>query len=79
MIKEAHLKDIDFRSREERQKSAITEFKEWYEDLVAHQALEYSERTQGQLTMLSSVLWYLLPEKDYKKLIRLKKSPIRTR
>lgn len=72
MIKEDHLKDIDFRSRAERSKQMIPDFKKWYEDLVAHQALSYSERTQGQLTMLSSVLWYLLPEKDYKKLTRLK-------
>lgn len=72
MIKEDHLKDIDFRTRAERQKAAIPDFKEWYQDLIAHQALGYSERTQGQLTMLSSVLWYLLPEKDYKKLTRLK-------
>lgn len=72
MIKEDHLKDIDFRTRAERQKDMIPDFMEWYEDLIAHQALTYSERTQGQLTMLSSVLWYLLPEKDYKKLTRLK-------
>lgn len=72
MIKEAHLKDIDFRTKSERKKQMIPDFIEWYEDLIAHQALGYSERTQGQLTMLTSVLWYLLPEKDYKKLTRLK-------
>lgn len=72
MIKEAHLKDIDFRSRAERQKQMIPDFIEWYEDLIAHQAISYSERIQGQLTMLTSVLWYLLPEKDYRKLTRRK-------
>ncbi len=64
----AHLRDIDFRSREERQKMALVDFKNWYETLLANQDLAFSERTQGQLTMLSSVLWYLLPESEYKEL-----------
>lgn len=72
MIKEEHLKDIDFRTKAQRKKEMVSDFKEWYEDLIAHQALSYSERTQGQLTMLTSVLWYILPEKDYKKLTQLK-------
>lgn len=71
MIKD-HLKDIDFRSREERQKQMIPDLKDWYENLQAHQALSYSETTQAQITMLSSILWLLLPEKDYKRLTRLK-------
>jgi hypothetical protein len=68
-----HLGDIDFRKRENRQENAIEDFKEWYEDLVVSQELDYSERVQGQLTMLSSILWYLLPPADYKKLTKLKK------
>lgn len=72
MIKEEHLKDIDFRTKAQRKKHMVKDLKEWYEDLIAHQGLTYSERTQGQLTMLSAVLWYLLPDKDYKKLTQLK-------
>lgn len=67
-----HLKDIDFRSREERQKNMIPDLISWYEDLQAHQSLGYSEFIQAQITMLSSILWYLLPEKDYRKLTKLK-------
>jgi hypothetical protein len=66
-----HIKDIDFRTREERQKQALPDFVEWYKDLAKKSEEEgYSDLLQGQLTMLSSVLWYLLPEKDYKKLVR---------
>lgn len=72
MIKAAHLKDIDFRTREERQKSMIPDFIAWYNDLQAHQSLAYKNHTQAQLNILSSVLWYLLPEKDYRKLTKLK-------
>ena len=72
MIKPEHLKDIDFRSREERQKHLIPDLKEWYEDLQGHQSLHFSPTVQAQITMLSSILWYLLPEKDYKKLTQLK-------
>lgn len=61
-----HIKDVDFRTREERQKVCLPEFIGWYSNLVSQ---PYSERNQGQLTMLSSVLWYLLPVKEYKKLV----------
>ena len=44
-------------------------FKQWYESLVK---LPYDERTQGQLTMLSNVLQYLLPAEDYAQLTTVK-------
>lgn len=72
MAVQDHLKDIDFRSRTERQKHIKEDLSEWYKDLQAHQSLAYSETTQAQITMLSSILWYLLPEKDYRKLTRRK-------
>jgi hypothetical protein len=68
-VKLEHLKDIDFRKREVRQADHINEFKNWYNELANR---PYTETTQAQLTMLSSVLWYLLPKKDYNKLTKLK-------
>lgn len=66
-IKKEHLKDIDFRSHEVRSKSAKEDFIKWYEEL---QNRPRTERIEGQLSMLSSVLWYLLSPKEYKKLIK---------
>ncbi len=67
-----HLNDIDFRTRGERQKQMIPDFIEWYETLQAHQSLVYDDKAQSQIMILSSVLWYLLPEKDYRKLTKHK-------
>lgn len=61
-----HIKDIDFRTKEARQEHAVDDFKDWYNDLQAHQSIAYSETTQAQLSLLSSVLWYLMPHKEYK-------------
>lgn len=38
MVKEDHLKDIDFRTKEQRKTEALKDFKKWHENLVAHQA-----------------------------------------
>lgn len=65
---EDHLADIDFRKKEVRQANHVEEFKKWYNELqkyATHHDLD--ERIQGQLTMLSAVLWHLLSTKDYKK------------
>ncbi len=70
VVKKEHLKDIDFRTREVRQEGAIKDFKQWYVQLASQ---PYSDRIQGQLSMLSSVLWYLLPANEYKKLVTSKK------
>lgn len=67
-----HLKDIDFRTKAERQKAYKEDFIEWYEDMLGHQHLHFSETVQAKLQMLSAVLWYLLPEKEYRKLTRRK-------
>lgn len=72
MIIPAHLKDIDFRTREERQKAWKEDFTDWYQDMLAHQSLAYDDRVQAKIEMLGAVLWYLLPEKDYRKLTKLK-------
>lgn len=73
MIKKEHLKDIDFRSREQRSKEAIKDFTDWYNELYQRITKNgYSDTLQAQLSMLSAVLWYLLPEKDYKQLTKLK-------
>lgn len=69
MIKSEHLKDIDFRTRAERQKDSTAEFIRWYNELARR---PHSDLLQGQLSMLSAVLWYLLPEKDFRKLTKLK-------
>ncbi len=71
MIQE-HLQDIDFRSKEERSKQIIPDLISWYNSLIDNKDLMKDQRLQGQVTMLSSVLWYLLPSKDYKKLMKLK-------
>ena len=71
MIQE-HLQDIDFRSKEERSKQIIPDLISWYNSLIDNKDLMKDQRLQGQATMLSSVLWYLLPSKDYKKLMKLK-------
>jgi hypothetical protein len=66
-----HLDDIDFRNHEERQKAWRKDFKVWYKDLwESARANPNDERIAGQLTMLSSVLWYLLEPKEYKALVR---------
>lgn len=70
MIKKEHLKDVDFRTREIRQASHINQFKEWYVQLSQE---PYSDMIQGQLSMLSAVLWHLLPKSEYKKLVTSKK------
>lgn len=69
-VKKDHLKDVDFRTREVRQLEALEDFKRWYESLVV--VKRPSDRLQGQLTMLSAVLWHLLPPSDYKKLVTRK-------
>lgn len=72
-VKLEHLKDIDFRKREVRQADYINEFTNWYNELFEHsQNHDYNQTVQAQLTMLSSVLWYLLPKKDYNKLVKHK-------
>ena len=71
-----HLDDIDFRTWSERSKSATEDFVNWYNQLHEYaDSHDYDERIQGQLLMLSSVLWYLLDPKDYKKLVKLKATP----
>lgn len=66
-----HLDDIDFRNHEERQRAWRTDFKKWYRDIWrAYRADPDNDRLGGQLTMLSSVLWYLLEPKEYKALVR---------
>lgn len=70
MSVEEHLADIDFRKREVRQANHINQFKEWYVELAQQ---PYSDMIQGQLSMLSAVLWHLLPAKEYKKLVTSKK------
>lgn len=68
-----HLPDIDFRSWEQRHTEAIPDFISWYNELQDFaEKYGYDERIAGQLTILSSVLWYLLPPKDYKKLTKHK-------
>ena len=63
-----HLQDIDFRKKEVRQKDYLKEFILWHKQLSKE---PYSDLIHGQLTMLSAVLWYLLPTKEYKKLVKL--------
>ncbi len=65
MSVEKHLNDIDFRSRGDRSKNAVPDFIMWYETLIER---PYSPENQAQIRMLSSVLWYLLPKADYKRL-----------
>lgn len=68
-MKAQHLKDIDFRSREERQSEAIKEIQQWHD--IALVAGDMS-----QVRAFASVLWLLMPEKDYKKFM---KSPLEER
>jgi FMN-dependent NADH-azoreductase len=68
----AHLKDIDFRTREQRAESWKEDFIEWYKDMHAHQELAYSDLVQGKIEMLSAVLWYLLPKEEFKQLTKRK-------
>lgn len=69
-IKEEHLKDIDFRTHAVRQSQSLEDFKSWYEELAV---VEKTERIQGQITILSSVLWYLMDPKEYKKFMKVKR------
>lgn len=75
-----HLADIDFRTREERSKGWKVEFMRWYEDL--DRALLYNPQDpilQGQMMMLSSVLWHLLREPEYKQLRNINKTELKRR
>lgn len=66
-----HLADIDFRTWDERHKNAVDDFIDWYNQLHEYQSRhDYDDRIQAQITVLSSVLWYLLPPKQYKKLTK---------
>lgn len=67
-----HIADIDFRTKEERQRHALDDFKGWYDALYDQQLLSYSDLAQAQLTLLSSILWYLMPDKEYKKFLKRK-------
>lgn len=68
-----HLDDIDFRSREVRRASKAQTYKDWYDQLYEFSLRYDDERIQGQLTMLSAVLWHELPKSEYKKFIAIKK------
>ncbi len=67
-----HLKDIDFRTKAERQKCWKEDFIAWYKDMTTHQSLAYNDEVQAKITILSSVLWYLLPENEYRNLTKFK-------
>ena len=68
---EKHLDDIDFRTQAERSKAWKEDFLAWHKDLTQTLKVNgYSAPIQAQLNMLSSVLWYLLPPKEYKALVR---------
>lgn len=70
-----HLADIDFRRKEVRQANAVNEFVIWYEAMSNQISKQYSGRVQAQLEILSAVLWHLLPDKEYKRLTKLKGTP----
>lgn len=54
-------------SRAYKQTQALGTFKQWYLMLCRQLAADPdNERIHGQVTMLSSVLFMLLPEKEYK-------------
>lgn len=67
-VKKEHLKDIDFRTREQRQSTSTETFVEWYNELVSRIEYKYDDRTAGQLEILSAVLWHILPVYEYNSL-----------
>lgn len=69
MSTQQHLADIDFRTREQRQSTRLETYIDWYNQLSEYLSRHDDERLQGQLTMLSSVLWHELPKSEYKKLV----------
>lgn len=80
MAIQEHLKDIDFRTRAQRREQAIPDLIEWRSNLRAvlsgKTGLKDSEFNhkfiEGQLQMLNSVLWIIMPESDHRKLVKLK-------
>jgi len=69
-----HLKDIDFRSREQRSRQAIADFKKMYTELhLSSINGPENPRTEGQRTMLATVLWYLMPKREYSEFMKIKK------
>jgi len=58
MTENKPLKDIDWRTRQERQREAIPQIKRWYDESVRRG----DERTTRALT---SVLWLLMDEREY--------------
>ncbi len=63
-----HLDDVDFRSREQRQANRKETYIDWYNQLSECLLGHDDERLQGQLTMLSAILWHELTPNEYKKL-----------
>ena len=70
-VKKEHIKDIDFRSREQRQATSLDTFVEWYEELQTKLNHSYDDRTAGQLEILSAVLWHILPVYEYDRLRKI--------
>ena len=74
IMREDHPADIDFRNHSARTARAKEDFVSRYNELqgriVSHGC---SDRLSGQITMLSSVLWYLLSPQEYKKLTQYPK------
>lgn len=70
-----HLADIDFRTREVRQADYKDEFKRWYDELCNRLSTGYDDVVYAQLTVLTAVLWYLLPKNEYNKLRKIKQKP----
>lgn len=69
-----HLADIDFRKWEERHAAIKEDLSKFYRK-VWQAAMDdpLNERLQGQLTAISTALWYLLDPKEYKALVRGKR------
>lgn len=75
-VKKEHLKDIDFRTREQRQATSTDTFIEWYEELQTRLENNYDERIAGQLEILSAVLWHILPLSDYANLRKIQNNKL---
>lgn len=68
-----HLDDIDFRTKEERQKAFKEDFLGWWENLCTYlDENGWDDRIGGQKDMLQSVLWYVLSDKEYKAALKFK-------
>ena len=77
--KSEHIKDIDFRTREQRSVRTFEEMRDliikfYHEASCLDVVLDVPEFLQGQRSAYASLLWHILPKSEYNRIMKRKKS-----